>query len=144
MIVEPIGFAEEQVLQIPMSIECLVISGYAEFSLNNNDVSHSIHGDEDDDGKAVHYTVHMVVGPMWLSVRNVSPITALAGFYHGNPDEADIGGYEIQSCTWDTIGSPPPNTDQERIRLKVELEVRGGQQHKIQRLAYHLVAIGRF
>jgi len=145
MIVEPIRLADEERLEIPLTgtgINCLVISGYAEFNLDANDARHSIHGDEDDDGKALHYTAHMVVGPTWLGVRDVSPVVALAGYYHGNPDEADIGGYDIQSCTWDTVGLPPPNTNLEQIRLKVELEIRGGIQHKIQRLAYHLVANG--
>ena len=145
MPVEPIGLAKEEQLQIPLAgagVECLVVSGYATFSPFPSDVNHWMGGDEDDDAKAVPYTVHMTVGPTWLAVRDVSPIVSRAGYYHGNPDSADQGGYEINGCSWDTIGLPPPNTNLERIRLKVELSVRGGKAHRITHLAYHFVAVG--
>jgi hypothetical protein len=135
MIMTPLGLAKEERLEIPVEgLRCLVISGYATFA--------GMEGDEDDDYKDVSYSAHMVVGPNWLNVRDVSPIVTRAGFSHPDSDEADATGYEIKSCTWDTVGNPAPDTDSERIRLKVELEVKGGGFSHLTKLAYHLVATG--
>lgn len=133
---EPIAFAKEERLSIPVEgLQCLVISGYATFG--------TMVGDDEDDYKDMSYTAHMVVGPNWLNVRDVSPIVTRAGFNHPDSDEADATGYKIKSCTWDTVGNPAPNTDSERIRLKVELEVKGGNFSHLTTLAYHLVATGK-
>ena len=133
---QPIGFAKEERLSIPTEgLQCLVISGYATFG--------TLIGDADDDYKYVQYTAHMVVGPNWLSVRDVSPIVTRAGFNHPDSDESDMTGYQIKSCTWDTVGNPAPNQDTERIRLKINLEVGGGHFSNLTALAYHLVATGK-
>ncbi|MFN2421445.1 MAG: hypothetical protein ABR527_08730 [Gemmatimonadota bacterium] len=80
---------------------------------------------------------------MWTAVHDVSPIVAQAGFFHMSSDEADWTGYEIGPCAWDTVGLPPPDDNKERIRLRVRVVVQGGQDMRMTRLAYHLVAIGR-
>jgi hypothetical protein len=143
MIVEPLEYAKEEILKIPIAggaIKCLVISGYADFT--NSGGGSVVKGDEDDDLHVVKYTAHLVVGPNWISVRDVSPIVTRSGFYHTDSDEADATGYQIFSCTWDTVGSGEPNPGVERIRLKVEIELRGGSSSRLSSLAYHLVANG--
>jgi len=151
VIVEPNAFEEEEQLQIPTSgsaIQCWVISGYASFAwtpVNNvgGPTPDKLTGDPDDDTQWVSYTVHMVVGPKWLAVRDVSPIVTVAGYTFDNSDEADDSGYQVDTCTWDTVGLLEGQTEFERVRLKVELRMRGGSGFGITKLAYHLVANGR-
>jgi hypothetical protein len=119
----------------------MVVSGYASFEPGVTPQS-AIQGDPDDDIAMVDHTIHMVVGPQWKNVRDVSPIVARAGFGHTESDEADATGYVIDSCTWQTVASPAPNTHLERIRLVVKLRLRGGGASWLTRLAYHLTATG--
>src|SRR5687767_10870344 len=91
-IIEPMSFEEEQVMAIPVASSgtlCHAVSGYANFY--NKDFANefgapldvSITGDiypSDEDRKWTTYNVHMVVGPKWNNVRDVSPIVAVAGF----------------------------------------------------------------
>jgi hypothetical protein len=98
---------------------------------------------DDDDQKWVTHNVHMVVGPKWLAVRDVSPIVTVPGFQFWDSDSADASGSEILTCTWDTVGESEGQTEFERIRLKVKLRLCGGEQYWITKLAYHLVAVGR-
>ena len=100
-------------------------------------------GSDEGDHVDVPYTVQMEVGPLWLAVRDVSPIVTMAGFAHWSSDTADTTGYEIGPCAWDTVGLPPPNDNHERIRLLVRVVLRGGSDMRIHRLAYHLIAFGR-
>ena len=142
MIVEPTSMQKEQRLKIPTSgSDCIVISGYASFETLG--ITSSIKGDEDSDLTAISYTAQVVIGPDWLDVRDVSPTVTRAGFLHNDSDEADATGYKIKNCTWDTVGSPEPNTDNEMIRLIVDLDSRGGRKSNLLSLAYHVVAIGK-
>ena len=154
-IIEPMSFEEEQVMAIPVASSgtlCRAISGYANFYNKEFANEHgapldvSITGDvypDDDDLKWTTYNVHMVVGPKWNNVRDVSPIVAVAGFSFRDSDSADASGTEIIQCKWDTVGLSEGQTELERIRLKVKLRLCGGNGYSIIKLAYHMVAVGR-
>jgi hypothetical protein len=149
-IVEPTAFEKEERLQIPTpaGADCLVISGYAGFTVIpvntlGGPASGELVGDEDDDSQWVPYTVHMVVGPKWLGVRDVSPIVTVAGYTFEDSDEADDSGYQVDTCTWDTVGLTEGQTEFERVRLKVDIRMRGGSGFSVTKLAYHLVVNGR-
>ena len=112
--------------------------------LNNNGPSPSpLQGSSDDDVKWLAYEVHMVVGPIWHSVTDVSPIVAVAGYSFSDPDTANDSGCEVNKCTWDTVGLlESPGSSLKRIRLKVFLRMCGGEDFSVTKLAYHLVAVG--
>jgi hypothetical protein len=143
-IVEPTALAEEQRLRIPVSgLDCIVISGRAIFAISIDEGEAGpglMMGSEEGDHEGAKYDVQMEVGPLWVAVRDVSPIVTAAGFwhFHGGPS-----GYQIGPCKWDTVGLPPPDADKERIRLLVQVVVRGGPDMRIHRLGYHLIANGR-
>ena len=148
-IIEPESFVDEERLRIPIagSDRCWVVSGYADFSS----------ADEPSDGHPLNSkltgagldkrrwerTVHMVVGPKWHEVKDVSPIVNVAGYSFRDSDETDHTGYEVLSCKWDTVSLPEPEQNMRRIRLKVTLRLCGGEQSSITMLSYHFVAIGK-
>jgi len=154
-ITEPMSFEQEEVVAIPVASSgtlCRAISGYPNFYNKDFANEHgapldvSITGDvypDDDDLKWTTYNVHMVVGPKWNNVRDVSPIVSVAGFSFRDSDSADASGTEILECKWDTVGLSEGQTELERIRLKVKLRLCGGNGYSIIKLAYHLVAVGR-
>ncbi|WP_131590582.1 hypothetical protein [Mycolicibacterium setense] len=166
-IVTPESLETEEMMIIPVAgtgTLCRVVSGYANFMdkditntygapiglepLPGDDVLQPLplSGDfypEDDDKTWRAYEVHMEVGPTWRSVRDVSPIVAVAGFSFRDNDSADASGTEIRSCTWDTVGLTGDQSNMERIRLKVDVRMCGGADYSIIKLAYHLVAVGR-
>ena len=145
----PEDFEKEEQMTIPTppGADCIALSGYASFSeipvntLGGPSPS-KLEGDAGDDSVWVGYEVHMVVGPKWRGVRDVSPIVTVAGFSFDDSDEADDSGYQVDTCTWDTVGLSENQTEFERIRLKVNIRMRGGDGFSVTKLAYHLVAVG--
>ncbi|BBX88508.1 hypothetical protein H5U98_26105 [Mycolicibacterium boenickei] len=166
-IITPESLESEELLNIPVAgagTLCRVVSGYANFMDKNitnafgapigleplpgEDILQPLplSGDfepNDDDKTWRAFEVHMEVGPNWRSVRDVSPIVTVAGFTFRDNDAANASGTEIRSCTWDTVGLTGDQSEFERIRLKVDVRMCGGQQYSIIKLAYHLVAVGR-
>jgi hypothetical protein len=154
-IMTPETLEPEEMMNIPVAgsgVICRVVSGYANFyekgfeNVHGAPLGSEITGDvypNDDDKKWTFYDVHMVVGPKWHDVRDVSPIVNVAGFSFMDNDSADASGIEILECKWDTVGEPEGQTQLERIRLKVKLRLCGGNGYSILKLSYHLVAVGR-
>lgn len=166
-IITPESFEPEELLNVPVAgsgAQCRVVSGYANFFDKNITNVHGapigltplpgedvlqplpLSGDfypEDDDKKWSAYEVHLVVGPAWQAVRDVSPIVSVAGFAFMDSDSADSSGWEVRRCTWDTVGLTGNQNNLERIRLKVDLRMCGGRGYSVIKLGYHLVAVGR-
>ena len=149
-IIEPESFADEEILRIPIpgSDRCYVVSGYADFSSSDEPTDgHPLGsqidglGDGSSDKRWISHTIHMVVGPKFHEIKDVSPIVNIAGISFRDSDETDDTGYEILSCKWDSISLPEPEQGLKRIRLKVEIRMCGGQQSTITMLSYHLVTI---
>jgi hypothetical protein len=89
------------------------------------------------------YLVHLVVGPYWKSVNQVVPLVTVSGFENTNADEDDEEAWWITDLTWDAQSGPPgPNVDEERIRLKFKISVKGENSHVLG-VAYQLTARGR-
>ena len=150
-IIEPSGLEKEENLDIPVSgnVDCRVVSGYANFVLfpvNNiggpTPANDAPSGSSLSDAEWEAHEVHMVVGPRWRAVRDVSPSVSIAGYKFDDSDEADDSGFHIDTCEWDTVGLPPPDTNFEKIRLKVNLRARGGRGFDVTKLSYQLVAVG--
>lgn len=163
----PESLEPEELLNVPVASSgtlCRVVSGYANFfdkSITNVYGApiglEPLPGDtvlqplpltgdiypDDEDKKWTPYEVHMVVGPAWNAVRDVSPIVSVAGFPFRDNDSADASGTEIRGCTWDTVGLTGDQSNLERIRLKVDLRLCGGNQYAVIKLGYHFVAVGR-
>ena len=146
----PFGYEDEHLVDIPVgNARCRIISGYA----NLFAVFHHEHhgplggagtplGSDQSDTKWVEHEVHLVVGPRWLAVREVSPIVNVAGHSFDDSDEVDDSGFHIDTCEWDTVGLAPPDDDYERIRLKLKLRWRGGLGSECTKLSYQLAALG--
>lgn len=154
-IIEPLGYEKEERATIsnqPGSV-CIAVSGYANFfngfsgglPAAPENPENELVGDtqEDNDLIWIPYKVHLIVGPKWSSVRDVSPIVTVAGFTFSDNDSANASGVHIDNCTWDTVGAGDPNPDFEHIRLKVSLRMCGGDGYHVTKLAYHLIATGR-
>lgn len=89
------------------------------------------------------YEVHLVVGPYWKSVNQVVPHVTFSGFENTNADEDDEEAWWITDLTWDALsGEPGPHVDEERIRLKFKIGIKG-ENSNILGVAYQLVARGR-
>ncbi len=89
------------------------------------------------------YDVRIVVGPWWAHVGSVVPFVTIAAFHNDDWDEVDQAGWGVSNLVWDTIGGPnSPAPDEERIRLKFTLSVKG-EGSSVYRIAYQLTARGR-
>jgi hypothetical protein len=114
--------------------DLVVVSGYA------TGFEGQLTGSEEDDYTDVLYQIEMLVGPTWRKLTDVSPVVTPAGFKHLSSDTADNTGYGVTSCSWDRAEDPDGNM--EKIRLTVEMFVRGGPDATVETLAYHLTAVG--
>lgn len=89
------------------------------------------------------YEVRAVVGPWWRDVQTVVPYVAINGFHNDDWDEVDAAGWVIRKLTWDTVGgNEAPHIDEERIRLKFHLGVKG-EESFVMSIGYYFTARGR-
>jgi hypothetical protein len=88
------------------------------------------------------YELHLVVGPFWRDVKSVVPSVTVNGFWNSNADEDDEEKWEVKDLTWDAVSGTGPNVDEERVRLKFTVLLRG-ENSKITRIGYYLFARGR-
>lgn len=143
---EPTEYATEEILRIPITGKkrCFVVSGYADFSSlgegDGNPAFSKIHGDPDNDNLYVTHQLHMVVGPEFHNVDDVSPIASVAGYSFMGSDETDSTGVIVENCKWDTVQGS--STSVERVRLKVKLRMCGGKKSMVSKIAYHFTVIG--
>jgi hypothetical protein len=147
--IEPERYEEEQILEIPVNygrIKCYVISGFADFTTHDTERDKSPIGFTLPDGSArgdriwVTNQIHLVIGPDFNEVVDVSPTAAIAGYAFFNSDETDSTGIELEECRWDTV-PVDGNASLERIRLKIKLRMCGGLQSTVTKISYHLVAL---
>ena len=113
--------------------DLVVVSGYAHYH------PHEMVGSEDNDMVWVDYLAEILVGPIWLRLVDVSPTVTIAGYQSNEADEADMMAINVTRCTWEFPEPPEPR----RIRLIVSLAIGGGENARIESLAYHLVARGK-
>jgi hypothetical protein len=105
-------------------------------------ISDDLKGNEDDSVFNV-YDVYLVVGPWWKDVESVVPSVRIDGFINSNADEDDEQAWNITDLIWDTVGGPPgPNVDEERIRLKFKVGIKG-ENSIVRYIGYYLIARGR-
>lgn len=89
------------------------------------------------------YEIRAVVGPWWKDVQNVVPLVTASGFNQDDWDEVDEAGWTIRELTWDTVGgNQAPHLDEERIRLKFHLAVKG-EGSSVTYVSYYFTARGR-
>jgi hypothetical protein len=147
---EPTSFATEQIVRLANvgQDRCFAVSGYADFS-DEDDVDDGhplnspLHGAGT--GSSDHRwfsvgSIHMVVGPKFHQVKDVSPIVNVAGYSFRDSDETDHTGFEITSCNWDSVAEA--ETGLERVRLKVRARMCGGEQSSLTILSYHFIVVG--
>ena len=85
----------------------------------------------------------LIVGPYWKDVRVVVPFVTVNGFENDNWDGVDKAGWNLHGLEWDTWGpGSGPHQDEERVRLKFKLRVKGKDSFAM-RVAYHFMAAGR-
>ncbi|MGI9546127.1 MAG: hypothetical protein ACR2MM_02730 [Flavobacteriaceae bacterium] len=102
-----------------------------------------LHAKGEEDDQYTGYDVRIVVGPWWRDVASVVPFVTIAAFVNDDWDSVDEAGWGISKLEWDTIGGPnTPAPDEERIRLKFNLSVKG-EGSMVFRIAYQLTARGR-
>ena len=154
----PVSFAVERWMRMPgistniptaTPGELFVLSGYADFTGGSGDSS-DINGPLEGDGFAdtaaqetwVEYDIEqMVVGPHWRRIEGVCPTVVIGGHSQVSPDVADAMGFRVQGIT--KVDSVSVAAGANRIRLSVNVAVRGGLDGKILTLAYQVTAWGR-
>lgn len=129
-IIEPIEYHKEERLVFKAGrLDVVVVSGYAQIAAPG-----------DDDQVYKDYEVRLTVGPWFKNVYDVSPLVTPAGFTHHGSDEDDNSGQKIYSYRWDTVGGTGDYIDEERIRIKVRVDVLG-EGRFVNLLGYQLTAI---
>jgi len=124
-----------------------VISGFADFTSRDTDrtkeplVAEGPLGSQNGDDYWRSWDLHLVVGPEFFEVIDVSPTAGIAGYSFPDSDETDSTGIELESCTWDTVGGGEANPNAERIRLKIKLRMCGGLRSVVSKISYHLVTV---
>jgi hypothetical protein len=110
----------------------------------NVDVGANLHGDPQDDDQWELHNVILTVGPWWLFLdpKDVVPSVTVSGYQNTNSDEDDQQGWRVEELTVDTIGGDGIHADEERIRLKFNVWVKG-QNSNVIRLSYFVFARGR-
>ena len=98
-------------------------------------------GGEKDDAYT-HNEMEIIVGPWWRDVQSVVPFVAMTGFDNADADDDDEQGWSIEHLTWDTVGGTGPNVDEERIRLKFWVDLKG-ENSRLTRISYTVTAAGR-
>lgn len=149
---EPSSYATEQIVRLANvgRDRCYAVSGYADFSdADAHDDGHPMHSPlhGGGSGSSDHRwfgigPIHLVVGPKFAEVKDVSPIVNVAGFSFRDSDETDDTGFEITKCEWDAVSLPEPDNGQERVRLKIDARMCGGEQSSITILSYHFIVVG--
>jgi hypothetical protein len=86
--------------------------------------------------------VTILVGPYWRDVQEVVPFVTLNGVLNTNSDEDDALGWLISDLKWDTEGGTGDFIDEERIRLKFTIALRG-EYTSSNRVGYYVTARGR-
>ncbi|MGB8708213.1 MAG: hypothetical protein WCD39_00395 [Methyloceanibacter sp.] len=165
---QPSGFAVERWMRmpgIPTSLpssskrELFAFSGYADFTADeqlptliptdSSTDSPTVPGPLEGGGLAdteeqelwVEYDIEqMVVGPHWRAIDGVCPVVVIGGHSQVSPDVADAMGFRVQGITKVDSVSLAPGAN--RIRLSVNVAVRGGLDGKILTLAYQVTAFG--
>jgi hypothetical protein len=156
---QPVSFAVERWMRMPgipvlvpnkpptLKRELFVFSGYADFtggSGDSSDINGPLEGtgyaDTDNQEIWVEYDIEqMIVGPHWRAIDGVCPTVVIGGHSQVSPDVADAMGFRVQGISKvDQVGS----AGNSRIRLSVNVAVRGGLDGKILTLAYQVTAWG--
>ena len=149
--IQPNQYAKEEILRIPVAggDHCAVVSGYATFYQDTapgdgHPIGCTITGGgSNSDPRWFATKVEMIVGPLWRSVTDVSPVVNIAGISFRDSDTTDDTGYQITDCVWDTVSTTEGLIHSKRIRLRVTITMCGGEQSAVTKLSYHLTAIGR-
>ena len=132
----PIGYEKEHRFQFAAKSPAgphVVLSGAVEIS--------GALGKEDE--FSTEYEMRIVVGPWWSDIASVVPFVTIAAFHNDDWDEVNEAGWAVSNLEWDTIGGPDsPAPDEERIRLKFLLNVKGVGS-SVYRISYQLTARGR-
>jgi hypothetical protein len=156
---QPVSFALERWMRMPgipvllpnkapnLKRELFVFSGYADFTGGSGDAS-AIDGPVQGNGFAdtqnqeiwVEYDIEeIIVGPHWRAIDGVCPTVVIGGHSQLSPDVADAMGFRVQGISKvDQVGA----AGDMRIRLSVNVAVRGGLDGKILTLAYQVTAFG--
>jgi len=110
----------------------------------NVDVGSNLHGNLNDDSQWEFHDVILTVGPWWLKLdpKEVVPSVTNSGYQNTNSDEDDEQAWRIEALTVDTVGGSGVHANEERIRLKFNVWVKGENSHVI-RLSYFVFARGR-
>src|SRR4051794_5912243 len=86
--------------------------------------------------------VILTVGPWLRGVTHVVPSVTINGYRNTDSDDDNAQGWFIDSLTWDAISGTGNHKDEERIRLKFNVHVRG-ESSQITHLGYFVFARAR-
>ena len=115
----------------------VVFSGSARFA---QDQSTLLLGTDDD--VYTDYDVHLVVGPYFQNVVSVVPYVTILSYDNEDSDDDDEQGWRIEGLQWDAVSGTGPYVNEERIRLKFKLSLKG-ENTSIYRIGYYVTARGR-
>jgi len=131
-----------QTFQIPINKtihvgrDCVVMSGYAHAT--SLPEIYALPVDDTLDHDSRRWGVHLIIGPVWRDVLQVSPMIAPAKHYNFDADEDDVQGFFLDTgCNWDEVEV----NGKKRIRLKFEME-QWGEDSRFVGVIYHAVATG--
>ena len=121
-------------------------SGFAQFVWGQNPMFGTGGNDSDEQKIWQDYAVTLIVGPHWLSVRQLCPMVVASGHDQLAPDEADAMGYEVTAINKVSLFKQNPQDAFSRIRIQLTTKVRGGNHIDayglIPSLAYKVTALG--
>ena len=80
-------------------------------------------GNDDDHFNEEH--CELVVGPWWRAVRGATPSLNIGFWSHEGSDSDDNSGFAISDVRWDTVGGTGGHANDERLRIKCDVSVKG-------------------
>jgi hypothetical protein len=155
ILITPTSFAMERWMKVDgvSGLTLFTWSGVANFGpdvpnepVTNESLVAVGSNDSEDQLTYVGYDVEMIVGPHWVTVRQLCPTVWAAGHDQTSPDEADGMGYEVGP-----IAKVELVTVQgiKRIKMRLACKVAGGFDTdpaawgRVPALAYQVSALGR-
>jgi hypothetical protein len=71
----------------------------------------------------------------------VTPTITVSFWSHDSSEEDDNSGWSVHDVKWDTVGGITPHLEDERIRIRCQISVKG-EHAQVVALGYHVLGQG--
>ena len=121
-------------VQMQTGREAIVVSGFASIKDGGG---FFVRDDTEEDEQIFEWEFHLLVGPVWRSIIQVSAHVTLAGIISHDSDDVDHSRWVLKECTWDEVDVEGGK----QIRLKVKTDMQGDGNGLIN-FGYQVTATG--